>query len=115
MRQTFIWCRTSFIGFHFWKDAPDKLAYLRVPHRHVFHVEVQVNVSHHDRQIEFHLLKKLVDEVIADWSMGTQELAKPYSCERMAGMLLDTLTEAKFDTRQVSVSEDGENGATVCQ
>jgi hypothetical protein len=30
--------RTSFVGVHQWKDAPDEVAFLRNLHRHVFKV-----------------------------------------------------------------------------
>jgi len=44
-------------GFHHWPDAPHHRSYLAVRHRHLFYLEVAVQVAHQDREIEFHDLR----------------------------------------------------------
>ena len=114
-KGTYVYCTTQFIGFHQWKDAPDSFAYLRNKHRHVFHVKVVVEVSHVDRDVEFHYLKVKVDDAIGNQYRKWKEEA---SCEEMAvdiGSWLrnNPVLGTSFDVQSVEVSEDGENGAIV--
>ena len=100
-----VWVKTSFTGFHRWKDASAEVAYLRDWHRHVFHVRVMVEVTHDNRDVEFHLLKGKVDQYLKE-DYADQHFEA--SCEQIAVNLLD-----RFNAALVEVSEDGENGATV--
>lgn len=94
-------------GFHRWPDAPERRAYLRDRHRHLFHVEVSCPVTHHERQIEFH---DLMDEAKELFGPKTES----DSCETMAQALAVELS-GRHENRpfKVSVFEDGESGATV--
>ena len=56
--------RFSEPGFHCWPQAPERRAYLRNPHRHLFYVTVACIVSHDEREIEFH---DLLDEARMLW------------------------------------------------
>lgn len=103
-----IWVTTSFVGFHYWSDAPDEVDFLRNVHRHVFHVKVCVEVTHCDRQVEFFLLKKDVNKHCQELFEGR---TFPYSCEMIAQSLVGLLNQYKV--LWVEVSEDGENGARV--
>ena len=83
-------------------------AYLRSPHRHMFHVEVGVSLSHRDRDIEFHDLLDFCRAAFPGGDMGRQ------SVEDMAVGLLARLVDAwPGRAFSVAVFEDGENGATV--
>ena len=97
----------TFAGFHQWPGAPDDCAYLRFPHRHLFHVRIEKRVNHDDRDIEFITLKEAgeatVNQVKAD---GTD--TSTWSCERWAIYLM-----MKLDLEKCEVSEDNENGASV--
>lgn len=95
-------------GFHRWPDAPEPRAYLAQSHRHLFHVEVQIEVFHDDREIEFHDLLDFTRSVFPGGDMGSD------SCEVMAKEIIKQLTN-KYGRRamQVSVFEDGEVGAVV--
>lgn len=106
-KKTIVWITTSFIAWHRWKDAPAFADYLRVYHRHVFHVKLGVEIVE-SRQIEFIELKRRVDaHIYVYYSQRYFEL----SCEDIAVNLMD-----KFKAEFVEVSEDGENGARVeCQ
>lgn len=115
---TTVTCKTSFEGIHRFAEAPEEVAYLRVPHRHIFNVEVEMDVFHDDREVEFIMLKHKVDayiraylDVNGVWQMDT------LSCEQVAQMLMNYL-EQQFDQSAqrdivISVLEDNENGATV--
>ncbi len=100
---TVVFITTQFEGFHRWKDAPDKWAYLRDWHRHIFHVRLEIPVEHNNRDIEFIDLKARVHDYLCGWTNRFE-----LSCEQIAGDLL-----AKFSASRVEVSEDGENGAVV--
>jgi hypothetical protein len=124
-----VFCRTQFIGFHFWKDAPDAVGFLREPHRHVFHVEAAVNVVHDNRAIEFITLRRELDiyihnrkvviqvgedEEIVSCLANSFETAYPFSCEMIATAIMNWLEKTTYNLPvYVEVSEDGENGARV--
>jgi hypothetical protein len=95
-------------GFHCWPNAPEHREYLRYRHRHLFHVEIKIEVSHNERDVEFHDLLSMCRKEFSVKEKGTK------SCETMAQDLHDYLS-AKFDGRWISVevSEDGEFSATV--
>ncbi|HEY9282330.1 MAG TPA: hypothetical protein VIP46_02650 [Pyrinomonadaceae bacterium] len=96
---------TTFAGFHQWKQAPPEVAFLRTPHRHLFHVRAEWEVGHDDRDKEFFICKRRLDaEIAATVGDATVE----WSCERWAVHLIDRLGLVKCE-----VSEDGENGAVV--
>ena len=107
MKKMYVFIRTRFEAVHCWKDCPyNEVSFLRVPHRHEFHVEVRFPVYHDDRDVEFIMAKHRVNEYIrAAWDgkdLGTM------SCERMAIQLME-----RFKACAVTVSEDGENGAII--
>lgn len=96
------------VGFHCWPGAPEHRDYLRDRHRHVFHVEVRLPVRADDsREIEYH---DALDVAIERWP--GEELGSS-SCELLAQTLADELAEWAERDCTVSVSEDGENGATA--
>ena len=103
---TYAVVRFTVPGFHRWPDAPEHRAYLRNEHRHLFHVEVAVEVTHDDREIEFHDLQKFCRHDFM--------LSGPMSCEMACKHLHDCL-ETRYPKRKriVSVFEDGEVGAMV--
>jgi len=99
-------------GFHFWKDAPSEVAFLRHPHRHLFGAAVTLkNLTHHDRDQEFFLVQ--------DWArlefLGilSNSETEGYSCERMARDLAIRARAKYRCSVSVVVDEDGENGAEV--
>lgn len=105
MTRTVVWINTTFVGFHRYKDAPKEVEFLRAWHRHVFHVRVGVSVEGLNREVEFFNLKGRVNEFLQRNYEG-QSFEK--SCEMIAHHL-----STFFSACEVTVSEDGENGATV--
>lgn len=112
--------RTSFEGTHCYPNAPEDVKFLREEHRHIFYIEATVEVLNNDREIEFILLKRDVNQWIGKhcdsktklWEMGTM------SCESVATYLAGWLLKKYSSNKKrryvrVSVFEDNENGATV--
>ena len=112
--KTFVWATTQIESWHRWVDAPEQYAYLRNSHRHMFHVKVELSVDGLDREVEFIDLKHRVGKWCEDLQ-STSEFASGTSCEHMARYVLDAVDEYYGPDRGiiVTVSEDGENGATV--
>lgn len=96
-------------GFHNWPDAPAHRSYLADRHRHLFFFEVELDVFHDDRDIEFHDLQDWCREATpANYEYGAM------SCEAIARNVL-TQIEQRWPGRHpmVSVLEDNEAGAKV--
>lgn len=96
--------RFQFEGVHYWPGAPEDAAILRHPHRHVFHVEAAMPVTHDDRDVEFIELKRVMQLYCVGMFTGPH----PLSCEMIARRLVD-----RFALDKCAVFEDGENGAEV--
>jgi len=110
-RQTFVtWASVCFTreGWHCWPAAPEHRAYLRASHRHLFHVEVRITVTHHDREIEYHDLLDFCRGQFPGGDLG------PQSCEALAARLRAAVMQQWPGRRcGVHVFEDGECGAIV--
>lgn len=113
-----IFCKTQFEGIHFYEGAPDPVSYLKSAHRHVFGVQVELQVYDDDREIEFIMLKHKINQwlnqrcVEGVWPMAGR------SCEMVAKELADAIANEfgidfpKSRKFSVTVDEDGENGAS---
>ena len=86
------------------------VSFLGSPHRHMFHFNVTIQVTHNDRDIEFIQFKRWLEGL---YSTGTIELDYK-SCEMMADELYDQIA-SRYPDRDINitVSEDGENGAAI--
>ena len=111
--KTEVYCTLQVEGTHNWPDCPfDKVDYLRVPHRHVFHIKAYAEVYHDDRDVEFIMLKHEIKDYFV--SRGYFKVEKSLcefgarSCEMIARELIE-----RFDLSRCEVSEDNENGAIV--
>jgi len=104
-----VWAKATGPGFHYWSDAPDNRDYLRDRHRHLFHLMAEVEVTHDDRDVEFHDLQ---DAIRAWWGPDALDLG-PTSCESIARSLAGHLAGLGMRVVSVEVAEDGENGATL--
>lgn len=101
-------------GIHRYPRAAEdpKLAdvsFLAHPHRHIFHFEVSIAVTHNDRDIEFIQFKRWLE------SLYEGQLVLDYkSCEMVAEELLNTIND-RYPERDIGVGvwEDGENGAEL--
>lgn len=99
-------------GIHHWPGCPfEEVAYLRDPHRHMFHIKAFKVVTHSDRDVEFIMFKHLVQEYlnVKYWNNDYKCLFfGAMSCEMIAKELIQ-----QFELVKCDVSEDGENGAVV--
>jgi hypothetical protein len=102
-----IFVRFTAEGFHRWSDAPEHREYLTHLHRHLFYVEVRCNVTHDDREIEFHDLLDAAKALFKSIDMSEK------SCEQMARNLGEELAKQYHRSFTVEVSEDKECGAKV--
>ena len=118
--KTFIYVTTQFEDVHCYPDAPEAVAFLRTPHRHMFHVKATIEVGHLDRELEFILVKREVEKLCAVIRCAIKPEVK--SCERLAKQLAQALSKqygwlidySGFERARnitVEVNEDGENGA----
>lgn len=110
--------RTAFQGIHCWPEAPDSVAFLRNPHRHVFNVEVSLYISE-SREVEFFEFRNILDlKVIPRLGMPyhfenpTTDLGS-MSCEYICKDLHSYLSELDFNVASITVREDEENSATL--
>ena len=86
------------------------VSFLGVPHRHIFHFRVWIDVLHNDRDIEFIQFKRWLENLYRD---GALQLDYK-SCEMMSDDLYDQIAN-KYPGRAVwiEVAEDGENGCLI--
>lgn len=85
------------------------VSFLGTPHRHIFHFNVGIQVFHNDRDIEFIQFKRWLEKLY----QGTLELNNK-SCEMISDDLYLTIASRYPDRNiEITVSEDGENGATI--
>lgn len=116
-QRTTIFVNFQVDGFHYWPAAPNHLAFLRNAHRHTFHIQVEHPVTE-SREIEFiefaqrcrvalTELAGQADEATGTLHFGTQ------SCEQIAVALHEELEFNGYAPSSITVSEDGQHGATV--
>jgi len=115
-----IWVTFRKEGIHKYPAAADDpalatgdeydVSFLGVPHRHIFHFRVWIDVFHNDRDIEFIQFKRWLENLYAG---GTLELNFK-SCEMISDDLYLQIA-ARYPDRAVwiEVAEDGENGALI--
>lgn len=106
--------KTQFEGIHYYAGAPEEVAFLRTPHRHIFYVEVEMEVMHNDRELEFILVKR-------DLEKQFNGNCDHKSCEMLAKEIQTYLKNKYpicggyvFERKiNVKVLEDNENGGFV--
>jgi len=88
------------------------VSFLAYPHRHIFHFTVAIQVWHNDRDIEFIQFKRWLEGL---YSGAQGVLSLDYkSCEMISDDLYDQISNRYPDRDvEITVSEDGENGATI--
>ena len=116
-----IWVTFSKEGVHRYPGADtdpklatggwDDVSFLGVPHRHIFHFRVSIQVFHNDRDIEFIQFKRWMERLYNE--EGVLELDYK-SCEMIADELYTKIAE-RYPGRDVSISvaEDNENGCLI--
>jgi len=93
----------------------DDVSFLGVPHRHIFHFKVWIEVFHNDRDIEFIQFKRWCERLYNEVDSSSPVLQLNHkSCEMIADDLYTQITE-KYPNRyiKISVAEDNENGCEI--
>ena len=114
--RSFIAVNLKATGFHNWGAAPKEVQFLGSTHRHTFHIRVKVIVGHDDREVEFTMLKRVIEfylekayhRVFDGFDFGGN------SCEMLSRRLFDYLLGQDYAVLEVSFSEDGEFEGGVC-
>jgi len=115
-----IWVTFSKEGVHKYPGADtdpnlatgdwDDVSFLGVPHRHIFHFKVWIEVFHDDRDIEFIQFKRWLE------SLYNEEVIQlnNKSCEMIADNLAEQIQD-RYPGRfvKISVAEDNENGCEM--
>lgn len=109
-----IWVTFQKEGLHKYPAAAtdprlEGVSFLGYIHRHIFHFKVELEVFHDDRDVEFILLKRELERL---FDSDTLDLNFK-SCEMISDDLAAYIKD-KYPNRDIviTVSEDGENGAT---
>ena len=86
------------------------VSFLGVPHRHIFHFRVWIDVFHNDRDIEFIQFKRWLENLFRDSTLSLDYK----SCEMIADDLYTEIS-SRYPGRSVwiEVAEDGENGCLI--
>ncbi len=107
-RQIFVTFQKE--GIHCYPDAPSGVEFLKYQHRHMFHFRVSIDVTHNDRDIEFILFKRELENLYGSDILSLNSK----SCEMLAEELIEYISK-EYPNRSiiVEVSEDGENGAIL--
>ncbi len=106
---------TQFEALHRWPGAPDEESYLRHEHRHLFTVDVRLEVHHNDRELEINAFKRWLDRQLPQTQQfGHLPNLNSTSCEMIAGRIARAARET-FGPRGVTVEvlEDGILGGGV--
>ena len=90
------------------------VSFLGYPHRHIFHFRVCIEVFHDDRDIEFIQFKRWLERLYSNDKTGGVLVLDYKSCEMICDELAEKIND-KYPNRrlEITVSEDGENGATI--
>lgn len=116
MKSKKILIKFNLPGFHYWAEAKN---FLQDKHRHQFYWEIEIPVTHDNRDIEFIEMKERMIAVIKDFyptqtyngvNMGV--LFNKRSCETIAEECWDLFSqELEVKASKITVLEDNENGA----
>ena len=118
--QRSIWVTFAKEGVHMYPGADtdpklatgdwDDVSFLGIPHRHIFHFRVRIEVFHNDRDIEFIQFKRWMERLYAQDVLQLDHK----SCEMIADDLYQEIA-AKYPGRfvEISVAEDNENGCSI--
>ena len=123
--QRSIWVTFTKEGVHMYPGADtdpklatgdwDDVSFLGIPHRHIFHFRVRIEVFHNDRDIEFIQFKRWMQRLYEEVDSSSSVLQLDHkSCEMIADDLYKEIA-AKYPGRfvEISVAEDNENGCSI--
>ncbi len=102
--------KTVFNGEHMYEDAPEEIKFLRELHPHIFFVSANIEVTNSTRELEFFMVKRVIDDYCKEFLTGNSGR----SCETMAESIINLLHK-KYGKRNctVTVYEDNQNAGRV--
>mgnify|MGYP006267546851 CR=1 FL=1 len=112
--KTYVIVKLQVDGEHNFPAAAEsfpEVSFLSHPHRHMFHIEARVEVFHDNRDKEFIMLKRDIENYFKQMYYKPDRRMHVFgamSCEMIAKEIL-----LQFNCKSVTVWEDLENGATV--
>lgn len=113
--KSYIWVTFQKEGIHRYPAAAtdpklQSVSFLGYEHRHIFHFKVELEVFHDNRDVEFIMFKRELENL---YSENTLQLDHK-SCEMIANDLYCYIS-VKYPDRNViiSVAEDNENGCRI--
>lgn len=116
MLTRFIAVKTRFEGIHQYPEAQFKselqdVKFLGYPHRHMFHIQLVIEVSHNNRDIEFIQCKRWLESQFKEDIIQLNYK----SCEMIGEEIVEAVRKKYPDSTYIraEVFEDGENGALV--
>ena len=101
-------------GLHNWPAAQavfPEVGFLAYTHRHMFHITCKKRVNHDDRDVEFIMFKRDIQDYLYNKYYMEKIRIHQFghqSCEMIARELYE-----QFDLEYCSVFEDNENGAEI--
>lgn len=112
--KTYVIVRLQIDGEHNFPAAAKlfpEVAFLAHPHRHMFHIEAKREVFHDDRDVEFIMFKRDIQDYLKQMYYKPEKRMHVFgamSCEMIAKDIMN-----QFNCKSVKVWEDLENGAEV--
>lgn len=113
--KKWIWVTFQRAGLHYYPEAGSNpnlkdVSYLSFKHRHLFKFRVQIQVTHNNRDLEFHQVlgfcEGLLDKRVIDIDNKSMEM--------LADDLYGSLSRAYPErAMKIEVSEDGECGGLI--
>jgi len=107
-----VFCTLQIDAIHAWYNCPiDEVGFLKQDHRHMFGIKAYKEVNHTDRDQEFIMLKRDIQDYLSDKYFDKTKRTHylgAMSCEMLAIELIE-----KFDLSKCEVNEDNENGSIV--
>ena len=97
--KTFIQVRSSSEFIHFYPDAPEEVAFLREPHRHILQISAEIEVFTSDRELEFIIVKRELEKWLKQLELTTPTSR---SCEDI-GLSINTIN-GLYDTEVITFS-----------
>lgn len=109
--KSYIIVRTQIEGIHYYADAPQEVYFLKYPHRHMVHVELEIQVYHGGRELEFIMVQRWLNKFLQKLNL----MDTPMSCEMIAEKIILEAQSKYGRDREITckVFEDNENGAKV--
>lgn len=114
-KKSFVWVTFQKEGIHCYPEAASDpklsdVSFLGVPHRHIFHFKIWIEVFQNNRDIEFIQFKRWLESLYTGDILNLNSK----SCEMISDELYQKITE-KYPNRdiRISIAEDNENGSEI--